>query len=316
MSQKSLLQLEHSIDRLKSRWPKPLAKEAVRLFEQIGQSIVTLKKELGPSRNGTQPSFDFVPLVQRVLKVHDILFLNRRLSYHVVSTIDLPQAFGSEEEATVVLTELVATAVRHTGFGSRLEIKIQGAQLREGGAIQTKLAFEGKVFSDLDRRRLLEEIYGHAEGGMETSPMTFAKMVLRRSGGQFWLEFPKETTMALTLNWPAYPVFPKKEGTHFGTCKYDIRLLGFGRIRQRFGIPKANRLVTQVEGLIRSLVRHPMDIVIAFPSQGMVTTIYESQEGSTASVATRISQRLKNESFRIGKRNILPKFRYQLAFLT
>ncbi|MBI4125300.1 MAG: hypothetical protein HY466_05160 [Deltaproteobacteria bacterium] len=313
MAAKALLQLENTIKKLRRRWPKSSSKEVEGFFDQMERDIAALKARR--PRGAKKSRFNLTGLVQQVLKIHDILFLNRHLTYHVVASSDLPLAAGSEEEALTVFGELLETAARRAAFGSKLEIHIQKIDTREGPAIQTRLAFEGKALSDLDRRRFIEEIYGGPQKETEMTGMSTAKNILRHVGGKFWMEFPRETCVGLILNWPAEGAAAGRPGG-FATFKYDIWLTEYNRIRQRFGIPKADRLMTQIESCIRSLVRHPIDIVIAFPDRGMVTTIYESQEGAASSVAGRISGRLRKESFRIGKKNITPKFRYQLTDLT
>ncbi len=329
---KTVSKLGHTLAKLKKHWPKPLTKEVAHLFRDAEISLEALKKTARVSSKGSKGrNFDFVKLLQQVLKTHDILFLNRHLSYHVLARADLPLAYGSEEEALAVLSALLSASAKHSSFGSKLEIDVQSINLREGAAIQTRLSYEGEALSDLDRQRLLEAIYGLPEKGGGAlsgiadsgiagsdnvgSDIADAKNILRHAGGQFWLEFPKETQVALIFNWPT---FEKPKGAalpKYGTYKYDIWVADFGKIRQSYGIDKAKKLVMQIENFARSLVRHPIDIVIAFPEKGMLTAIYESQEGSASSVATRLSQRLSKESFRIGRRSVIPKFRYQMTYL-
>lgn len=309
--------MEGALGKLKKRWPKPLSKEASHLFEEIKLSLRELKKKKGVSaKSPEKKNFDFIKLMSQLLKTHDILFLNRHLSYHVLAKADLPRAYGSEEEAMAVLSELLSVTARHSSFGSKLEISIQAANLREGPAVQTRFSYEGDPLSDLDRQKLLENLYGlPGEGGGETSGIADTRNILRHVGGQFWIEFPKETCVALTFNWPAFEKQKTSALPKYGTYKYDIWLTDYLKLRQRFGIPKTEKLMTQVESFAKSLVRDPIDIVVSFLDQGMMTVIYEAQEGSAQSVATRLSQRLAREPFRIGKSNLVPKFRYQLTFL-
>lgn len=305
MAQKEVYQLERALSKLRRHLARPPSKEIEKLFSHIEKALTGLKAR----RLRSPKAFSFVSLVQQVLKLHDILFLNRHLSYHVVAPSDLPPAAGNPEEAMTVLSELLETTARQAAFGSRLEIHLQ----RADGAIQIHLAYEGKAMTDLDRRRFIEEIYGTVQKEGSLSGIATAKDILRHVGGQFWLAFPSETGVTLTFNWPAEGA--ARKASAFATYKYDIWLTDFRKIRQSFGIPKSGRLVAQVEKAVRSLVRHPMDIVIGFPNQGMVTTIYESQEGAGSSVAGRISSRLRTESFRVGTKKIKPKFRYQLSEL-
>lgn len=327
MTLKTINKVKQLLEKLKKRWPKPMSKEILRLFEETKVSLHSVKKDIGPrAKSSAGKNFSFVKLVSQILKTHDILFLNRHLSYHVLAKADLPLAHGTEEEALAVFSDLLTASARYAGFGSKLEIRIQSVGLREGLVIQTRLCYEGEPLSDFDRQRLLEEIYGSpgkngagesevASAGIASASIADAKNILRRIGGQFWLEFPKETQVVLSFNWPT---FEKPKGMavpKYRTYKYDIWVTDYGRIRQSFGIEKAQKLMTQIEDFARSLVRHPIDIVIAFPEKGLLTTIYEAQEESASSVSTRLSQRLSKEPFRIGRKSVTPKFRYQMTFL-
>lgn len=317
MAQKSFLQLEHSLEKIQSRWPHPMPQEVSRLFEQAQKCLHDLKKRAnGQARCAKKNQFNFVDLIYQVLKTHDLLFLSRHLSYHVVTTTDLPLAYGSGEEALAVLTELLATTAKQAGFGSRLEIQVKGVQLREGPAVEVKFVYEGKVLSELDRQKILEQFYGKETGKKgDEGGIAYAKAALRRVGVGLWLEFPKETHIALTFNWPAFDISKAKLSTNFGTYKFDIWITDYNKIRQRFGIARARKLMTQIEAFVKMLVRYPVDMVIAFPAQGMITAIYDAQEGIASSVTTRISQRLKKEAFRLGRKNVTPHFRYRLSFL-
>lgn len=314
MSQKAFIQLEHAIDKLQSRWPQPVSKEVQSLFLRARKSLGDLQK---PQKTRVQKVrfFDFLEAMHHVLKAHDLLFLSRHLIYHVVGTFDLPRAHGSSEEAVAILTELVVAAAKRASFHSKLEIQVKGVSLREGPAIQARFVYEVASLNEEERQKILERFFKGAEEGEDASDLAFCRAALRRVGGRLWLEFPKGHHVAFTFHWPGYAVSGVKQSKDYGTHKYDIVITDFTKIRQRFGVARAQKLVHLLEGFVRTLVRHPVDMVMAFPDQGMVTAIYESQEETASSVATRISQRLKKESFRLGTKNVMPHFRYQLSFL-
>lgn len=275
-------------------------------------------------------NFEFIKLLNQCLKNLDLLFLGRQLSYHLVSTADLPKAFGLSQEAMAVLTELISKIVKQSRFGSRLQIHLREVNLREGPAIQARFHYGsgegGEKISDEERQKAVGEIYGVGEKAPAGRGLTAgtkstilaAKAILKKVGGQLWLEFPDESTIAYVFNWPAYDTAgarARMAAAGYGTFRCDIWLTDLPKIRQRFGIVRSKKFVLQVADFVRTLVRHPVDMVIPFPERGMITAIYESQEGAASTVAGRLSQRLKNEAFRLGKKNVRPQYRYQLSCL-
>lgn len=312
---KSFAELENSIRKLKRQWPGALPREVGEIFEEAEDYLKSLKTSDGKAREAKKNTFDFVGIVNEVLKAHDLLFLGRQLSYHVVTTSDLPKAFGAAEEAHAVLNELLSQSARHAGFGSKLEIELKGVKLREGPVIQISFLYEGKQAEEEARQRVVEQIYGDGANAALSGGLSAVRSLLKRAGGQLWLEFPKENQTAFLFNWPTFDFQAGGLQTRYGTCRYDIWLSDYSKIRQRFGITRARKLVQQIEEFVRSLIRHPVDMVISFPARGMITAIYESQEGAASTVATRISQRLKKEAFRLGRKNVTPVFRYRLSHL-
>lgn len=314
--QRSFSDLENSLRKLKKQWPGTLPKEVGELFEQAEDCLKDLKTTDVKPKDSKSGTFDFVAITNAVLKEQDLLFLGRQLSYHVVTTSDLPKAHGSQEEAHAVLSQLLSKSAKHAGFGSKLAIYLKGVKLREGPAIQVSFLYEGKQSEEEKRHEVVEQIYGNGASGEFAGGLSYIRSILKRVGGQLWLEFPKENQTAFIFNWPSFDTQSGGAQTNYGTYRYDVWLSDYPKIRQRFGIVRSRKLVSQVEEFVRSLVRYPVDMVIALPAKGMITTIYESQEGAASSVATRISQRLKKESFRLGKKNVTPLFRYQLSYLS
>ena len=321
MGEKKLIKLEETLNHLQTKWPKPLPQEVEKLFHAAKKSIDGLKtnwaKKTGAKKAPNAPKnyFDFVASIHEVLKAHDLLFLSRQLTYHVVTMSDLPQAFGSREEALSILTELLTVGTKQAVFGSKLEIQIKQLPLKEGSFIETRFVYGGRPLTDLDRQQMLEAFYGISETKGDAAGLAVVKSSLRSLGGQLWIEFPKEDVVALTFYWPAFDTSKLGRQPNTGTYKYDITLTDYAKIRQRFGVERSKKLVRLLEQFIKSLIRYPVDMVISFPEQGTISAIYESQEGVASSVATRISQRLKKESFRLGSKSVTPSFRYQLTFL-
>lgn len=294
-----------------------MPKEVGRLFEQAKDYLAELKSVNGSWLETKKNFFDFAKLLNQVLKNLDLLFLGRQLAYHLVATADLPRAFGLPQEAMAVLSELVSKIAKQAGFGSQLEIHLQGVKLREGPAIQVRFHYgNGEKISEEERQKVVGEIYGLGKKDGAKSAIIAAKAILKKVGGQLWLEFPNEAAIAYVFNWPAFDTAQGPAASNYGTYRYDIWLTDFPKIRQRFGIVRSKKIVSQVADFARTLVRHPVDMVIGFPERGMITVIYESQEGAASTVAARLSHRLKSEAFRLGKKNVTPQYRYQLSYLT
>ena len=310
MQIKTLDQLERSLKKLKSSWSKPIPKKVGVLFDDTRQLVQNLKNGFPKQEGETKQNyFNFVDLVHQVLKTHDLLFLSKQLTYHVVTTSDLPDAYGLSEDALAVLTELLTFYIKRAVFASSVAIHVRHIVPRDGAAIEVRFLCEDKKLSDQDRRKILEGFYSG-------NSLASSKTLLKRIGGQLWVEFPKEADIALAFHWPALSPAKGSQGVKNGTCKYDIFITDYAKIRQRFGVEKSKKLVEQIETFVKSMVRQPVDMVMAFPEEGLITAIYESQEGGASSVAARISQKLKKETFRLGRKTLNPHFRYQLDFLS
>lgn len=316
--------------RLKNAWPAPsLSRDSGLLFNQLEKVLRGERKGSSSKKPEAYNFFDLLPLLQRVFSSHDLLFLRRQLTHQLSIPEKLPRLFGSGEEIYSVLMELVSSIAKFAARKTEIEIKITTLQLRFGPAVEIQLANVGSVpFSESERQQLLEQFYapqrnrqtakgtsmpqvfGEAGGGI-----AYCREILKRCQGRLWFEVAKEGSVAVTLVLPAYDTTRTPSMSANVAYRYDIQVDDFAKVRQRFGVDRAQKLIGQVEHLVRTLVRFPVDFVLAFPEQGLASVIYESQEGAAQTVSTRISQRLQKETFRVGHKLTNLDFKYSLSKL-
>lgn len=316
MKTKPFATLEKSLKALKKSWPKPLrSKTVTRLFGEANASLKEARKLLnGRSTAKEEGYFDFVAVLNDALKRQDVLFLSRQMTYHLVTTSNLPKAFGASGECLSVIIELMSAASKLARFGSQLEIRIEGVKMREGPVLQVHFRYKTpEPIDDNDRQRVLNTLFGPA--GEKEGGIPFARTRLKRIGGGFWAEFSAEDHLVFTFYWPAFHAARQKTTVAYGMYRYDIGIEEFSRVRQRFGVTRSKKLIQMIEELIRSQVRYPIDMVVAFPEKGEVSAIYETRQGVAGTVSSRISERLKNEVFRIGRHIVRPQFKYKLTYI-
>lgn len=311
--------LVQNLRRLQKLWPGSIPQDIQSIFKEMEATLKDLEGASAlhePTARLQRHFFPTMDLLRRVLATEDFLFLSRQITYHLIASSEIPDVFGAEDEILIGLTNLTVAISKILPRGASLEIKLEGVSMREGPGVAIRWSIEEIGLTDTQREQLLTRFYASHGADEETEGnFSAAREVFRKIHGQLWLEFPSQKLVFHCLL-PAFDVTRLPKVSAAVTYKCDVKLTDYPRIRQRFGIRRAQGLVTQIEILIKSLVRHPVDLVISFPAQGLVTTIYEAGEGASPSVVPRISQRLSKAVFRIGKKIVAPKFQYRLATLT
>jgi hypothetical protein len=261
-------------------------------------------------------SFELLPILRHILMAHDILFLSHQVAYHIAADAGLPKIWADPEALRLALSRIIEYIVRRSPRGSRIFINMKEFSFRGGIGVELHLSCTDRHLQPSDASTFLMRLFDEKLDPASGVSLAECRELIAHQHGQFWADLPKH-------NQPSYHlVLPTSEATaHLHLqghqlFKYDVTIVNFPLVRKRFGIRKSESLITQVESLIRSLVRYPMDMVMAIPEQGVITTIYEAQQGAPESVVSRISHRLGREEFRIGSRPILLSFRYQLMPLT
>lgn len=305
------------INLLEKVWPKPKNKQVSKLFTAIRRSHRKRKPPPKPVAEQPEPavsrSFNLLDLLRRTFSAHDLLFLRRQITYHIAASSGLPNVVADSDRiqaATASLLEYMATQAPR---GSRINVQLKEIALRTGNGMEVIFSGTDQSLRTVDKTSFLQRMYeAETESGMV---LVTCRELVSAQGGQMWADLPR----------PGHHVFHMVLPTHEGAVetaakpnkmyKYDISIANYANVRKRFGIKKSLTLVGQIEMYVRALVRHPIDIVTAVKEKGIITTIYESPKGAAQSVASRISQRLGAEEFRIGKRPVDLLFRYQLTQL-
>ncbi len=259
--------------------------------------------------------FDVLRLVQNSCLNHDILFLRRQISYHVSSASNLPKVFADKDKILIALNNIIASCVKILPHRGQIDISLKQVEDRYGDNVEVSVVGKGRVISSQERSKIFGELFEIKEISDEAEilGLTVCKRIIQEFYGQFWIEFPKEDEIEISFRLPCDDISKLGGKISRHTFKYDISIPDFVTIKDKFGDTKSEGLLTQVEEYVRSLVRHPIDIVVAFANSGVVSAIYETPEGAAQSVAGRISQKLAEEEFRIGKKPIDISFKYKLS---
>jgi len=300
----------------------PLLETIQENVERIGgvlDGLVTHTRHYEGHDVGQQIYFDVMNQIQQVSSTHDILFLQKQLHYHISASADLPKVYANPEQILLVMSNLISNAIKYAPRGSDVEINVREVSLRQGAGVEITVVNASEDFTERDRYHIFEKFYkgkssdvSRTGGGLGLS---ICREIIQQSHGQLWVDIPNKGRVAFAFVLPCAEIKgPLKPVIHH-TFKYDITVANYDEIRNKFGNEKSESLLTQVEDYVRQLVRYPVDVVTAFEQSGIISAIYETEEGNASSVAARISQKLGSEHFRIGKSSIDLTFQYRLSSL-
>lgn len=300
----------------------PRKKIARPIVEQVDLSLHPLPSEaqLQVVREPQRPTsivgsayFDMLDMMRRILMAQDMLFLSRQVTYHIAASAELPKAWANFDQVQLACSQLVENLVRRAARKSCISIGIEEFSFRNGPGVQIKFEIFDPTLENTTREAFVNSQFTEAGAGQAKSPLANCKDVISRQRGQLWADLKKPLYPTYQIVLPASEDASRTPDANRLTFKYDITISNFSTVRKRFGIKKSSSLVERIEEYVRSLVRYPIDMVMAVMDKGIITTIYETQHGSAESVASRISQRLGKEEFRIGRSPIDLTFRYHLS---
>ncbi len=312
-----------TLDFLEQSWPEELSPEIERAFFTLKNALAAEPVEIAPlasepawppPEEGEAP-FPVMELIRRVLSMHDLLFLSRQVTYHIAASAELPAVWAEPQQVGSALSKLVEHMVRRAVRGSQIRIEIGPLAMHSGPGVEIICSGIDRGLDEAMGRSLITTLFEGAAEGSEAWALAEARRVILSQQGQLWADIPKPHHPIYHIVLPASPQAAAPHPAAHRTYKYDIAISNYANVRKRFGIRKSISLVEQIEHYIRALVRYPMDMVMAIGEKGIITTIYETQQGTAESVASRISQRLGREEFRIGKRPVELTFRYNLSLL-
>ncbi len=262
--------------------------------------------------------FDILQQIQQVCSTHDQLFLQRQLRYKVTASADLPQVFANPDQIFVVLSHLLSNAIKFSPRSGEIDVKVKEVSLRQGTGVEVSVVNASENFTEKDRYRIFERFYSTKSANNTPAAglgLAVCRDISQKSGGQLWVDIPSKGKVAFTFVLPCTEInFPLKEADH-RTYKYDISISNYEELREEMGDGKFSALLVRIEEEVRSLVRHPIDVVAAFEAHGVVSVIYETMEGNASSVATRISKKLGTGEFKGSKSPVPVTLKYHLSLL-
>lgn len=312
-----------AIDFLEKGWPGSPTPEVMSAFadlrgalerlKAVEAEVLSRKSDWPPHEDAGPRYFNTLELVRRVLMAEDLLFLSRQVTYHIAASAELPMAWADANQIQYVFSKLVEHLVRRATRSSRISISLSSFTLRSGPGVEISFASVDRNLAESERGVFLTELFQGNADSVSGVALAECRQVVMRQHGQLWVDFPKPNRpvyhVVLPISQEAASAVPLAQQTF----KYDIAISNYADVRKRFGIRKSHSLVSQIEHYVRSLVRYPIDVVMALSDKGVITTIYETQRGTAQTVASRISQRLGSETFRIGKKQVEIAFSYHLS---
>ena len=320
-----------TLEFLEKSWPMPATPKVAAAFEELKSTLkrkVAEEKPQVPARppveeettwpitEGAPGPFDTLDVIRRVLSSHDLLFLSRQVTYHISASTDIPPVWADVDQVSMAISWLIEHIVRRAAPGSQIAMELKGVNLQSGPGVEFCCTSTDRHMDKAGEQQFLTTLFQGPETTEEVEPLAEARKIILRQQGQLWADIPKPHRPTYHLVLPASAEAARPHPGEQWTYKYDISINNYPLVRKRFGIRKSLSLVEQIERYVRSLVRYPMDMVMAVGDKGVITTIYETQHGAAESVASRISQRLGKESFRIGKKPVDLSFSYHLSLLS
>jgi len=316
---------------LEKTWPSEISDDVKNAFATLRFSLssdpktASLPKTSATNETPAKPlqfvkfeisKFDALDLIRRVLMAHDMLFLSRQITYHISASANLPAIWGDRDRIGQSFSKITEHLLKRADRGSKIDITISTFSLRgEQGA---KISFESNDHNGgthIDQKYLDGLLEGRCDDITGISLGECRQTILGQKG-QLWIDMPKPHRPIYNIVLPASEAAASRPAEESQTFKYNISIANYANVRKRFGIKKSASLLVQIEHYVKSLVRYPIDMVMSVSDKGIITTIYETQKGAAESVASRISQRLGKEDFRIGKRPVELAFKYELSKLT
>jgi|GEM_PF-2561240 len=292
-----------------------LLKTMVENLDKINATLDAVKAVTGEGGVEGRVYFDIMNLIQQVCATHDILFLQRQLHYHISASADLPKVYANPEQILIVLSNLIANAIKYAPRNSDIEINVKEVNLRQGSGVEISIINTNEEFTEKNRYHILEKFYKDSTSGSSDGfSLAVCREIIQQSHGQLWVDIPSKGKVAFAFVLPCVEVKGGKP-PNYHTFKYDITIANYEGITKKYGIEKGSLLLSQIEEYVRRLVRYPMDVVAAFEQSGTVSTIYETEEGNAPSVAARISEKLNSERFHIGKEPVEVTLQYRLSTL-
>ncbi len=323
---------DNPLEYLQEKWPGKPTKQIKEAFNKLQKvldekdaQIEKLSKKTSKARSKIEElpkpiiakeaePCSAINIVQQTCASLDLLFLSKRITYHIAADSELSPIFASSDEVQAVLAEMFRRIVKRMPHGERIDIALDEVSLRQGRGIEIKLNSIERDDAAKNLAGLLQELFG--EGGQDAEASLFAcREAIMKQGGQLTVDLPKPKHPVFRLVMPTVGTLSLACSDQY-TYKYIITLKNIANIRKRFGIKKSYGFVSQIENYVRSLLRHPVDIVMSDPDKGVITAIYDTTKGAAQSVSSRISERLGSEEFKIGKKKVDVQMKYSLKSLT
>jgi len=284
--------------------------------ERIPAGRRNLKTAAWPPAPLAPSSLDPLELIKRSLAEKDSVMLGRQVSYRLSTVESLPPLWAEANEVLETLESMLSHLAGRAIRKSAISISLREFSLRSGRAVEFAFETTDRFFKEGEDREFITRLFDGSDD--QESGVSLARLRERvmNQHGRLWADPPLYNRIKYHIVFPSSEEVVNLQMSGQEAYRYEICMINYASIRKSFGIKKSSGLIEQIERYVKSLVRHPIDMVTSDPERGSLTVVYEAQHGAAESVSSRISKRLGRETFHIGKKTVDLDFKYDLTTLS
>ncbi|MBI3011531.1 MAG: response regulator [Candidatus Omnitrophica bacterium] len=253
-------------------------------------------------------------IVEHVLQSLRPLAEAKAMTLEVSLSPVLPRIFADEDKITQVLVNLISNAIKFTNKGGQVQVRV----FEQSTEVEFSVADTGVGVAPQDLPRLFEKFQqidgGPGEGGAKGTGLGLAisKRLVELHGGHIRAtsELGKGSVFSFTL--PKHDpdeVFREclRRGIEQAKRKQGcfsisvIAIPNFQQLKALYGPEETNRLLKQLELMIKQTVRRRQgDIVIRWQQGEMVVILAEVDQAGSKVIAERIKRLTTRHAFVVG----------------
>ncbi|MBI1992028.1 MAG: response regulator [Candidatus Omnitrophica bacterium] len=253
-------------------------------------------------------------MVEHVLQSMRPLAEAKAITLEVSLPPAVPSVFADEDKITQILVNLISNAIKFTEKGGRIHLKVS----EQPAEVEFSVADTGTGIAPQDLPKLFEKFQqiegGSAEGGAKGTGLGLAisKRLVELHGGHIRAasELGKGSVFSFAL--PKHDpdeVFREclRRGIEQAKRKQGcfsisvVAIPNFQQLKALYGPEETNRLLKQLELMIKEMVRRRQgDIVIRWQQGEMVVILAEVDQTGSKVIAERIKRLTMRHAFVLG----------------
>ncbi|MBI2093748.1 MAG: response regulator [Candidatus Omnitrophica bacterium] len=256
-------------------------------------------------------------IVAHVLQSMDLLARSRNLTVETDIPDSISDVFADSDKTTQILLNFVSNAVKFTEPEGRIKISV----LEQPDEIEFRVSDTGMGIAPEDLPKLFERFPQMSRSRQTASGLkgtglglAICKRLVEFHGGRigvtselgkgstFFFTFPKRLPDEIVRERIRLGVEQarRKHGSFSVTI---VAISNFAQLQALYGLSETNRLLKELEGVIRNTVRQREgDVVTRWQSSQVVVVLAEVGSDGSRAIAERIRRSLANRPFRLGSK--------------